>query len=75
MKNQGGSQYNMTFFQKNYVLNHLKSLRGWWSSSLNQIDILIIFLFKMLLFFFLFSEKSPPWLNMYVFRMCTKVTF
>jgi hypothetical protein len=28
MKNQGGSQYNMTFFQKNYVLNHLKSLRG-----------------------------------------------
>jgi hypothetical protein len=25
--------------------------------------------------FFLFSEKSPPWLNMYVFRMGTKVIF
>ncbi len=27
MKNQGGDQYVMTFFQKNYVLNHLKSLK------------------------------------------------
>ncbi len=26
MKNQGGNQYNMAFFQKNSVLNHLKSL-------------------------------------------------
>jgi hypothetical protein len=25
MKNQGRNQYNMAFFQKNYVLNHLKS--------------------------------------------------
>jgi hypothetical protein len=28
MKNQGGSQYGMAFFQKNCVLNHLKSLKG-----------------------------------------------
>jgi hypothetical protein len=26
MKNQGGNQYDMAFFQKNSVLNHLKSL-------------------------------------------------
>jgi hypothetical protein len=28
MKIQGRNQYGMTFFQKNYVLNHLKSLKG-----------------------------------------------
>jgi hypothetical protein len=28
MKNQGGNQYNMAFFQNNCVLNHLKSLKG-----------------------------------------------
>jgi hypothetical protein len=28
MKNQGGNQYGMAFFQKNSVLNHLKSLKG-----------------------------------------------
>ncbi len=28
MKNQGENQYGMTFFQRNYVLNHLKSLKG-----------------------------------------------
>jgi hypothetical protein len=28
VKNQGGNQYGMAFFQNNYVLNHLKSLKG-----------------------------------------------
>jgi hypothetical protein len=28
MKNQGRNQYGMAFFQKHYVLNHLKSLKG-----------------------------------------------
>jgi hypothetical protein len=28
MKNQGGNQYDIAFFQKSYVLNHLKSLKG-----------------------------------------------
>jgi hypothetical protein len=28
MKNQGGNQYGMAFFQKKIVLNHLKSLKG-----------------------------------------------
>jgi hypothetical protein len=28
MKNQIRNQYGMNFFQKNYVLNHLKSLKG-----------------------------------------------
>jgi len=28
MKNQGGNQYGMAFFQKTHVLNHLKSLKG-----------------------------------------------
>ncbi len=28
MKNQGRNQYGMTFFQKQFVLNHLKSLKG-----------------------------------------------
>ncbi len=28
MKNQGGNQYGMAFFQKHFVLNHLKSLKG-----------------------------------------------
>jgi len=28
MKNQGGNQYGMAFFQKQFVLNHLKSLKG-----------------------------------------------
>jgi hypothetical protein len=74
MKNQGGDQYVMTFFQKNYVLNHLKSLKRWWLSSLNQIDILITILFRMLFLSF-FSKKSPSWLNMYVFHMGTKVIF
>ncbi len=71
MKNRG-NQYGMAFFQKQFVLNHLKSLKGWSSTSLNQIDVLIDFLFEML-FFFLFSKKSPPWLNMYIFHMSTKV--
>jgi hypothetical protein len=33
VKNQGGNQCGMSFFQKNYVLNHLKSLKGWSSLS------------------------------------------
>jgi hypothetical protein len=28
MKNQGGNQYGMAFFQKQFVLNHLESLKG-----------------------------------------------
>jgi hypothetical protein len=28
MKNQGGNQYGMAFFQKKSILNHLKSLNG-----------------------------------------------
>ncbi len=28
MKNQGGNQYGMAFFQIFFVLNHLKSLKG-----------------------------------------------
>jgi hypothetical protein len=28
IKNQGGNQYSMAFFQKKFVLNHLKSLKG-----------------------------------------------
>jgi len=28
MKNQGKNQYGMAFFQKNNVLNHLRSLKG-----------------------------------------------
>jgi hypothetical protein len=55
MKNQWGNQYGMAFFQKHYVLNHLKSLKGWWWSQLNQIDILITILFKMS--FFPFVQK------------------
>jgi len=38
----------------------------------DQINILIDFLFEMLFFSF-FSKKSLPWLNMYVFHMGTKV--
>ncbi len=45
-------------FPKKNVLNHLKSLKGWWSSSLNQIDILITILFRMLFFFFSFFPKN-----------------
>jgi hypothetical protein len=44
MKNQGANQYGMAFSQKNSILNHLKSL--------NQINILIDFLFEMLFFYF-----------------------
>jgi len=28
MKNQGRNQYGMTYFQKTYILNYLKSLKG-----------------------------------------------
>jgi hypothetical protein len=28
MKNQRGNQYGMAFFQKQFVLNHLKRLKG-----------------------------------------------
>jgi hypothetical protein len=28
MKNQGENQYGMAFFQKKFVLNHLRSLKG-----------------------------------------------
>jgi hypothetical protein len=72
MKNQGRNQYGMAFFPKKIVLNHLKSLKGWSSALLNQIDILIDFLFEMLFFSF-FPKKLLPWLNMYVFHMGTKV--
>ncbi len=72
MKNQIRNQYGMNFFQKNYVLNHLKSLKGWWWWSLNQIYILITILFRMLFFF---PEKSPSWLDMYVFYIGTNTIF
>jgi hypothetical protein len=55
MKNQGGNQYDMAFFQKKFVLNHLKSLKGWSLSLLNQINILIDFLFDF--FFFPFFQE------------------
>ncbi len=72
MKTQKENQYGMTFFQKKILLNHLKSLKGWSLSLLNQINILIDFLFEMF-FSFLFSKKSSQWVNMYVFHMGTKV--
>ncbi len=28
IKNQRGNQYGMAFFQKTYVLNHLRSVKG-----------------------------------------------
>jgi hypothetical protein len=43
-------------FPKTFLLNHLKSLKGSSSSSLNKIDILIIILFRMLLFFPFFPK-------------------
>jgi hypothetical protein len=55
-------------------LNHLKSLKGWSLSLLNQINILINFMFEML-FFLLFPKKSSPWMNLYVFHMGIKVIY
>jgi hypothetical protein len=65
MKNQGGNQYGMAFFQKNSILNHLKSLKGWSLSSLNQINILIDFLFEMLFFSFVLKNHRHEWTCMF----------